>query len=74
MNEKKCLHCQNIIGVEDLNIKSMSETTYNARNILDSSWGKFLQMLDRYIDSNKIDTQENTNAMPDNLQQGTDIQ
>jgi putative transposase len=34
------------IGVEDLNIKSMSETTYNARNILDSSWGKFLQMLD----------------------------
>jgi putative transposase len=33
------------IGVEDLNIESMKTTTYNARNISDSAWGKFLSML-----------------------------
>lgn len=34
------------IGTEDLNIKSMQMSAYNSRNINDSSWGKFLQMLD----------------------------
>ena len=33
------------IGVENLNIKSMQTSAYNSRNINDSSWGKFLQML-----------------------------
>ena len=41
----KLVNNNQFIGAEDLNIKSMSETTYNARNILDSSWGKFLSML-----------------------------
>lgn len=34
------------IGVENLNIKSMQQSAYNSRNINDSSWGKFIQMLD----------------------------
>jgi putative transposase len=34
------------IGTENLNIKSMQTSAYNSRNINDSSWGKFLQMLD----------------------------
>lgn len=34
------------IGVENLNIKSMQTSAYNSRNINDSSWGKFIQMLD----------------------------
>ena len=35
-----------IIVVEDLNIKSMMEQKYfNAKNIADSSWNKFIQML-----------------------------
>lgn len=38
------------IAIEDLNIKKMTlnknNKYYNHRNILDSSWGKFLQMLD----------------------------
>ncbi|MBU0893874.1 MAG: transposase [Nanoarchaeota archaeon] len=40
---KKC----KIIVVEDLNIKSMMEQKYfNAKNIADSSWNKFIQMLE----------------------------
>ena len=34
-----------IIVVEDLNIKRMMETSYNAKNIADSSWGRFIQFL-----------------------------
>jgi len=34
------------IGAENLNIKSMQTSAYNSRNINDSSWGKFLLMLD----------------------------
>ena len=34
------------IGTENLNIKSMQTSAYNSRNINDSSWGKFLAMLD----------------------------
>lgn len=34
------------IGIEDLNIKQLHHISYNARNMNDSSWGKFVQMLD----------------------------
>jgi len=33
------------IGMENLNIHSMQTSAYNSRNINDSSWGKFSQML-----------------------------
>ena len=33
------------IVVEDLNIKSMMQSSYNARNMADASWGKFVQFL-----------------------------
>jgi putative transposase len=36
-----------IIFMEDLNIKQMSQQKYfNARNMMDASWGKFAQLLD----------------------------
>jgi len=34
-----------IIAVEDLEIKQMMQSSYNAKNIADSSWGRFLQFL-----------------------------
>jgi putative transposase len=34
------------IGVENLNIKQLHHISYNARNMNDSSWGKFIQLLD----------------------------
>ena len=34
-----------IICIEDLNIKQMMESFYNAKNMADSSWGRFLQFL-----------------------------
>jgi len=34
-----------IIGVEDLAVKEMMETSYNAKNKADSSWSTFIQML-----------------------------
>ena len=34
-----------IIAVEKLNIKQMMESCYNAKNIADSSWGRFIQFL-----------------------------
>jgi putative transposase len=33
------------IAAEDLHIRDMQKTAYNPRNINDSSWGKFLQLL-----------------------------
>jgi putative transposase len=33
------------IGVEDLDISQLHQLSYNARNMKDCSWGKFLQML-----------------------------
>ena len=45
----KFINNSKFIAVEDLNIKSMTKNKkkryYNHRNILDSSWGLFLQML-----------------------------
>lgn len=41
----KLINNNKFIGVEDLNIQSMEKSSYNARNIVDSSWGKFLAML-----------------------------
>jgi len=34
-----------LIGVEDLSVKEMLETSYNAKNKIDSSWSTFIQML-----------------------------
>jgi len=34
-----------LIGVEDLAVKEMMETSYNAKNKADSSWSTFIQML-----------------------------
>ena len=34
-----------LIAVEDLNIKGLIGISFNARNIVDSSWSRFLQML-----------------------------
>jgi putative transposase len=34
-----------LIAVEALHIRNMQQSAYNSRNINDSSWGKFLQML-----------------------------
>jgi len=34
-----------IIGVEDLAVKEMMESSYNAKNTADSSWSTFIQML-----------------------------
>ncbi len=34
-----------LVVVEDLNVKGMMISSYNAKNIADSSWGRFLQML-----------------------------
>jgi len=34
-----------LIAVESLHIRNMQQSAYNSRNINDSSWGKFLQML-----------------------------
>jgi putative transposase len=39
------------IAVEKLNIRSMQTSAYNSRNINDSSWGKFLQLLDYKAES-----------------------
>lgn len=35
----------NIIAIEDLNIQSMMKSSHNAKNITDSSWYKFRQLL-----------------------------
>jgi putative transposase len=35
----------NIIAIEDLNIQSMMKSSYNAKNIADSSWYRFRQLL-----------------------------
>jgi len=41
-----------IIVMEDLNIKQMSQQKYfNARNMMDASWGKFTQLLDYKAES-----------------------
>jgi len=34
-----------IIGIEDLAVKEMIESSYNAKNTIDSSWSTFIQML-----------------------------
>ena len=39
------------IATEDLHIKNMQQSAYNSRNINDSSWGKFLAMLDYKAES-----------------------
>jgi len=44
---KKC----KIIVVEDLKIKEMMMNFYNAKNMADASWGKFLQMLEQKVES-----------------------
>jgi len=40
-----------IIVVEDLKIKEMMMNCYNAKNMADVSWGKFLQMLEQKVES-----------------------
>ncbi|MEM4270658.1 MAG: RNA-guided endonuclease TnpB family protein [Candidatus Pacearchaeota archaeon] len=40
-----------IIVVEDLHIKEMMQTSYNAKNMADASWGKFLLMLEQKVES-----------------------
>ena len=41
-----------LIAIEDLNIQKMSQQKhYNARNIMDASWGKFIQMLEYKAES-----------------------
>jgi putative transposase len=40
-----------IIIVEDLKIKEMMMNCYNAKNMADASWGKFLQMLEQKVES-----------------------
>ena len=44
---KKC----RIIVVEDLKIKEMMMNFYNAKNMADASWSKFLQMLEQKVES-----------------------
>ena len=44
---KKC----RIIIVEDLKIKEMMSSCYNAKNMADASWSKFLQMLEQKVES-----------------------
>jgi len=39
------------IAIEKLNIANMKKISYNSRNINDSSWGKFLQILDYKAES-----------------------
>ena len=41
----KLINQSKFIAVENLNIKQLQSISWNARNINDSSWGKFLQML-----------------------------
>ena len=41
----KLINKNKFIAVENLNIKQLQSISWNARNINDSSWGKFLQML-----------------------------
>ena len=33
------------VAVEDLNVRSLVKASYNARNIMDASWSKFIQVL-----------------------------
>ena len=45
LSTKLVKECKTIV-IEDLNIKQMSQQNYfNARNMLDCSWGKFIQFL-----------------------------
>ncbi|MCG2782949.1 MAG: transposase [Candidatus Altiarchaeales archaeon] len=39
------VNSHDIIGVEDLTVRKMMESSYNAKNTADSSWSTFIQML-----------------------------
>lgn len=47
---KKC----KIIVIEDLHIKEMMQFSWNARNMVDASWGKFLLMLEQKVESTTV--------------------
>lgn len=47
----KLIQKNKFIAVENLNIKQMQTSVYNVRNISDSSWAKFLQLLDYKAES-----------------------
>ncbi|MCG2783434.1 MAG: transposase [Candidatus Altiarchaeales archaeon] len=40
-----CIENYDLIAVEKLSVKEMMETSYNAKNTVDSSWSTFIQML-----------------------------
>ncbi|MFH1256322.1 MAG: transposase [Candidatus Diapherotrites archaeon] len=44
ISSKYVAKCKTIV-VEDLNIAGIVRSSYNARNVVDASWGRFLQML-----------------------------
>jgi len=41
----KLISSSSLIAIEKLNIRQMMQTSYNARNMFDSSWNKFTSML-----------------------------
>jgi len=47
LHKLSCYYIENydLVGVEDLSVKEMMETSYNAKNKTDSSWSTFTKML-----------------------------